>query len=106
MPRCRLSSLIRWRWAIWLPPCWRSAFLAMVLVVRNSSLARPLVWCFDVVGAVDLGTSIMLATVYKTPVFMGLAYWIPAFCVPSLLVTHFVTFVVVFKYWKGQGTVL
>jgi Putative heavy-metal-binding len=27
--------------------------------------------------------------------------WIPAFWVPALLVTHYITFVVLLKYWKG-----
>jgi hypothetical protein len=31
---------------------------------------------------------------------MGPAYWIPAFWVPALLVTHYITFVVLVKYWQ------
>ena len=32
---------------------------------------------------------------------MGAAYWIPAFWVPGLLVTHYITFVVLLKYWSS-----
>jgi hypothetical protein len=30
---------------------------------------------------------------------MGPAYWIPAFWVPALLVTHYITFIILWKYW-------
>jgi hypothetical protein len=30
------------------------------------------------------------------------AYWIPAFWVPALLVTHYVTFIILTKHWKGN----
>ena len=30
---------------------------------------------------------------------MGAAYWIPAFWVPALLVTHYLTFVILLKHW-------
>ena len=33
------------------------------------------------------------------PVHMGAAYWIPAFWVPALLVTHYVTFIVLRRHW-------
>ena len=33
---------------------------------------------------------------------MGPAYWIPAFWVPALLVTHYITFIILAKYWT-QG---
>jgi hypothetical protein len=36
-------------------------------------------------------------------VFMGPAYWIPAFWVPALLVTHYLTLVILLKYWKGAA---
>jgi hypothetical protein len=35
-----------------------------------------------------------LATVFGAPPYMGVAYWIPAFWVPALLVTHYITFLV------------
>jgi hypothetical protein len=30
---------------------------------------------------------------------MGPAYWIPAFWVPALLVTHYITFIVLSRRW-------
>jgi len=49
---------------------------------------------------VDLIAAITLATIYDAQPHMGPAYWIPAFWVPALLVTHYITFVVLLKYWK------
>jgi hypothetical protein len=78
------------------------AFVSIFLVLRNSVYARPMVWLFNVFGTLDLLDAITLATVYGAPVYMGPAYWIPAFWVPALLVTHYVTFVVLIKYWRDQ----
>ena len=61
-----------------------------------------MVWLFNVFGTLDLLDAITLATVYGAPVYMGPAYWIPAFWVPALLVTHYITFVVLIKYWRDQ----
>ena len=46
--------------------------------------------------------AITLATVYDAPPYMGPAYWIPAFWVPALLVTHYVTFLVLLETRKGN----
>jgi hypothetical protein len=62
-------------------------------VLRGSRLAKPAVWTFNIFGTFDLLTAITFATIYNAPVRMGPAYWIPAFWVPLLLVTHYVTFV-------------
>ena len=75
------------------------AFIAIFAVAGNSRRARPLVWLFNVVGSIDLLDAITLATIYNAPPFMGAAYWIPAFWVPALLVTHYITFVVLIKHW-------
>ena len=40
-----------------------------------------------------------MATIYNAPVAMGPTYWIPAFWVPLLLVTHYVTFVLLRHPW-------
>jgi len=42
----------------------------------------------------DLMTAIVLSTLFGAPPYMGVAYWIPAFWVPALLVTHYITFLV------------
>lgn len=44
--------------------------------------------------------AITLATFYRAAPYMGPAYWIPAFWVPALLVTHYITFIVLVKSWK------
>jgi len=79
------------------------AFVAIFPVSRNSTYARPLVWVFNVFGSIDLLVAITLATVYNVPEFMGPAYWIPAFWVPALLVTHYITFIVLTKHWRKGG---
>jgi len=75
------------------------AFLAIPLVLRGSPLARPIVWTFNIFGTVDLLGAITMATIYDAPVAMGPTYWIPAFWVPLLLVTHYVTFVLLRHPW-------
>jgi hypothetical protein len=62
---------------------------------------RLLVWVFNLEGTLDLIAAITLATIYEAAPYMGPAYWIPAFWVPALLVTHYLTFVVLGKYWTG-----
>jgi hypothetical protein len=70
------------------------ALAAIPLVLRSSAFAKPAVWVFNIFGTLDLLDAITLATIYNAPVTMGPAYWIPAFWVPLLLVTHYVTFIV------------
>ena len=78
------------------------AFISIFLVLRNSVYARPMVWVFNVWDTLDLLDAITLATIYGAPVSMGPAYWIPAFWVPALLVTHYITFVVLTKHWRDR----
>jgi hypothetical protein len=73
------------------------ALIAIPFVLRGSVFAKSLVWFFNVFGTIDLLDAIILATIYNAPVAMGPAYWIPAFWVPLLLVTHYVTFVVLVR---------
>jgi len=75
------------------------AFAAIPLVLRGSSLAKPAVWLFNIVGSVDLLLAIASAAIYNAPIAMGPAYWIPAIWVPALLVTHYVTFVLLRRRW-------
>ena len=75
------------------------AFVAIPLVLRHSRLAKPTVWAFNIFGTLDLLAAITTATIYNAPVTMGPAYWIPACWVPLLLVTHYVTFIVLWKHW-------
>jgi len=76
------------------------ALAAIPAVAGNWRGARLLVWVFNVEGTVDLIAAITLATIYDAPSYMGPAYWIPAFWVPALLVTHYITFVVLLRSWR------
>ena len=76
------------------------AFVAIPLVLSGSGLAKLAVWIFNVVGTVDLLVAIVTATIYNAPRTMGPAYWIPALWVPMLLVTHYVTFVLLCRRWE------
>ena len=70
------------------------AFAALVAVIQRHRTARGLVWAFNLEGTLDLMTAIVLSTLFGAPPYMGVAYWIPAFWVPALLVTHYITFLV------------
>jgi hypothetical protein len=74
---------------------------AIPAVIRQTASARSLVWLFNVVGTLDLLAAIVLATATQASAHMGPAYWIPAFWVPALLVTHYITFIVLLEHWKG-----
>lgn len=76
------------------------AVVAIPAVVTGSSAARWLVLAFNVEGTVDLIVATMLANVSGAAPYMGPAYWIPAFWVPALLVTHYVTFLVLRSHWE------
>ena len=77
------------------------AVVAIPAVVTGSGAARMLVLAFNVEGAVDLITAIVLANINRVEPYMGPAYWIPAFWVPALLVTHYVTFLVLLHHWNA-----
>ena len=76
------------------------AFVAIPLVLRASVFAKPMVWIFNIFGTVDLLAAITTATIYNALGAMGPAYWIPACWVPLLLVTHYVTFVLLCRRWE------
>ena len=76
------------------------ALAAIPAVAGSWRAARPLVWIFNVEGTLDLIAAITLATIYDASAYMGPAYWIPAFWVPALLVTHYITFVVLLRTWR------
>ena len=75
------------------------ALIAIPAVAARARGAKLLVWLFNIVGSLELIDAIVLATVYEAAPFMGPAYWIPAFWVPALLVTHYVTFILLTKPW-------
>jgi len=73
------------------------ALIAIPAVATRARSARFLVWLFNIEGTLDLMAAIVLATAYDAAPLMGPAYWIPAFWVPALLVTHYITFVVLLR---------
>lgn len=75
------------------------ALIAIPAVATRARIAKALVWLFNIEGTVDLIIAITLATALDAAPFMGPAYWIPAFWVPALLVTHYVTFILLMKRW-------
>ena len=77
------------------------ALIAIPAVATRARIATVLVWVFNVEGSLDLMLAIVLAIFYDASPFMGPAYWIPAFWVPALIVTHYITFIVLLKYWTG-----
>ncbi len=79
------------------------ALAAIPAVAKGGRSGRLLVWVFNLEGTLDLVAAIALATIYEASAYMGPAYWIPAFWVPALLVTHYITFVVLRKYWPGAA---
>jgi hypothetical protein len=79
------------------------AFVAIPLVLLGSRLAKPIVWFFNIFGTIDLFAAITTATIYNAPVTMGPAYWIPAVAVPALLVTHYITFVLLLRRWNSES---
>ena len=78
------------------------ALAAIPFVARELPAARLMVWIFNIEGTVDLVVAITLATAYGAAPFMGPAYWIPAFWVPALLVTHYVTFLILLGRWGKE----
>lgn len=79
------------------------ALIAIPAVAANARAARPLVWVFNIEGSLDLLAATTLATIYGAEPYMGPAYWIPAFWVPALLVTHYITFVILRRHWRGAA---
>ena len=65
------------------------ALLSLVALRRGWSLALPLVWLFNIVGAVDLLHALRQADAVPD---LGATWYIPTFWVPILLVTHVMIF--------------
>ena len=66
------------------------AIVAAVLLRAKWRGATAVVWVFNVVGTVDLVNALRQAEVVPD---LGVAWLIPTFVVPVLLVTHFMIFV-------------
>lgn len=78
------------------------ALAALAALAAGARVSKALVWIFNLEGTVDLAAAIALGTTHGADKFMGAAYWIPSFWVPALLVTHYITWVYLLKYWKEE----
>jgi hypothetical protein len=79
------------------------AVLAIPAVVTGSGAARVLVLVFNLEGTIDLVNAIVLANMHDASPYMGSEYWIPSFWVPALLVTHYITFLVLWRHWNAAA---
>src|SRR5215831_6855175 len=75
------------------------ALIAIPAVATRAKAAKPLVWLFNIAGSLDLVTAIVLGTIYDASPLIGPAFWVPA-----LLVTHYVTFLLLFKPWSKAAS--
>ncbi len=65
------------------------AILALFSLRAEWRLAIPIVWLFNIFGAADLLNALRNAEAVP---YLGVAWFIPTFVVPMLLVTHFMIF--------------
>jgi hypothetical protein len=73
------------------------ALACLLALTRRWVMSVALLWIFSLEGFVDLMNAIALSTIYEADRFMDSAYWIPAFWVPMLLVTHAIVFVLLWR---------
>jgi hypothetical protein len=79
------------------------AMLAAVLLQKRHRWTMPALWTFAIVGTADFVMAIVLNRIYQPNIFLGAAYWIPAFWVPMLLVCHRIVFDVLISVRRGQA---
>lgn len=75
------------------------AIFALFLIRAKSSLAIPLVWIFNLIGTVDLINALRQA---ENVPHLGIAWFIPTFVVPLLLVSHAMIFLRLLHRGAGQ----
>ena len=78
------------------------ALLAIVALRREWRAAIPLVWIFNVEGALDLLNALAQGLRYTEDGMLGATYFIPAVVVPALLVSHVMVFVIL---WRGEPSI-
>ena len=74
------------------------ALVALIALKGRWAMAIPLVWVFNIAGAVDLANALRQDAAI---LHMGATWFIPTFLVPVLLVTHFMVFARLIKNAKG-----
>jgi hypothetical protein len=78
------------------------ALIAVIALRLQWTIAIPLVWIFNLVGALDLLNALFQGVQYIPNGHFGATYFIPAIIVPALLVTHFIIFVLLLRAPKVQ----
>ena len=68
------------------------AFVAILALRKQWTVALPLVWIFNIIGAVDLLNALWQGFRHISGGQFGAMYFIPAVVVPALLVTHYMIF--------------
>ena len=78
------------------------ALLAIVALRREWRVAIPLVWIFNVEGALDLLNAVAQGLRYTEDGMLGATYFIPAVVVPALLVSHVMVLVIL---WRDEPSI-
>ena len=73
------------------------AFLGILALRRGWRAAIPLVWLFNVEGALDLLNAVTQGIRYTEDGALGATFFIPAVVVPALLVTHVMVFIILLR---------
>lgn len=73
------------------------AFVALVGLRLNWTIAIPLVWLFNIEGFLDLIHALYRGFQLTPDGDLGATYFIPAIVVPALLVTHMIVFVLLIR---------
>ncbi len=68
------------------------ALFALYAIRQDKPFKLSAMWLFNVVGTIDLGYAISMASLHNIGPYLGASYWIPSFWVPTLLVTHYIVF--------------
>jgi hypothetical protein len=73
------------------------ALIALAALRLGSAVAIPLVWVFNLEGAIDLLYALFQGNQLGIASQLGGAFFIPAVAVPALLVSHFLVFQILLR---------
>ena len=76
------------------------AFIALYCIYYKEKYSKLSVQIFNIIWFLDFIMAITLSVLYKAWLFMWWSYRIPSFWVPMLLVSHYIIFLYLSKYWK------
>ena len=79
------------------------AFLALIALRNNWSVARAAVWLFSIVGTIDLVNALRQGDAWMTN--FGATWYIPTMLVPLLLVTQTMIFFRLFRRTAKPNTI-